>query len=55
VRYFGVSRPALGWPFVFGGSARPRRSRAGMFSALRYRNFRLFWLGQLVPLKGKVD
>src|SRR5262249_48046533 len=32
-------------------SAAPRR-RSGMFSALRFRNYRLFWLGQLVSVTG---
>nr|MBF6592623.1 MFS transporter [Ktedonobacterales bacterium] len=52
VRYFRVARPAVAWPFVSGGPSRARRAGPGMFSALRYRNFRLFWLGQLVSVTG---
>ncbi|HKT38963.1 MAG TPA: MFS transporter [Ktedonobacterales bacterium] len=47
------ARPAFGWPVV-------RRSRPssgsktpdGIFSALRHRNYRLFWFGQLVSVTG---
>lgn len=54
MRYLGALRQSTGWPFVFGKGPRTRRTGAGsgMFSALRYRNFRLFWLGQLVSVTG---
>lgn len=54
VRYFKALRLATSWPFVSvsTSSARPSSARSGMFSALRYRNFRLFWLGQLVSVTG---
>ncbi|HEV8191473.1 MAG TPA: MFS transporter [Ktedonobacterales bacterium] len=35
-----------------GARKRPSGSESGIFSALRYRNYRLFWLGQLVSVTG---
>ena len=42
-------------PFMRADSSIPARDGAahgGIFSALRYRNYRLFWFGQLISVTG---